>query len=128
MRGVPHAFGNSPNHEGTHETDPARDDDSGGAPPDGLGVLGQAGPQKPAYVFRGTVEAVQAGTQSLQVNGEKVEGWMDAMTMKYQVDDPALLTRVKPGDRIRVTVYAGDMRLYQVQVLPQASGGSPPRP
>ena len=63
-----------------------------------------------------------------QVNGEKVEGWMDTITMEYPVDDPAFLTRVKPGDRIQATVYAGDMKLYRVQVFPKGPGGSPPRP
>src|SRR5437016_875259 len=53
--------------------------------------LGQAAPAKKAYTFHGKVEAVNAGANSLTVNGEKVEGWMDAMTMSYKVDDPSVL-------------------------------------
>jgi len=32
------------------------------------------------------------------VNGEKLEGWMDAMTMSYPVDKPDVLKKVKVGD------------------------------
>ena len=31
----------------------------------------------------------------LTVNGEKVEGWMDAVTMSYPVDKPEVLKMVK---------------------------------
>ena len=77
--------------------------------------LAQA-PAKKALTFHGKVEAVNAGDKSLTVNGEKVEGWMDAMTMSYKVDDPAVLKQVKVGDEITATVYAGDNSLHKVQV------------
>jgi Cu/Ag efflux protein CusF len=69
---------------------------------------------KKPMTFHGKVEAVNP--DSLTVNGEKVEGWMDAMTMNYKVDDPAVLKQVKAGDEITATVYAGDMHLHKVQV------------
>jgi len=74
----------------------------------------QAPAGKKSYTFHGKVEAVSA--DSLTVNGEKVEGWMDAMTMKYKVDDPKILKKVKPGDEITATVYEGDFSLHKVQV------------
>jgi len=86
--------------------------------------LGQAAPAKKAYTFHGKVEAVNAGAGSLTVNGEKVEGWMDAMTMGYKVDDPAVLKNIKAGDRITATVFEGDMTLHKVQVVPKGSGDS----
>lgn len=52
--------------------------------------LGQAAPGKKALAFHGKVEAVDQASKSLKVNGEKVEGWMDAMTMDYKVDNPAI--------------------------------------
>ena len=74
-----------------------------------------------SYVFRGKVEAVTA--KGLTVNGEKVEGWMDAMTMSYPVDKPDVLKQVKVGDRITATVYQGDMTLHNIEVmLPDKSG------
>jgi protein SCO1/2 len=82
--------------------------------------LGQAAPSKKTYTFHGKVEAVNESAKSLKVNGEKVEGWMDAMTMDYKVDDPSVLKKVKPGDQIMATVYDGDLTLHKVMVMPKA--------
>ena len=78
-----------------------------------VACLGQTAPKKP-LTFHGKVEAVSA--DGITVNGEKVDGWMDAMTMKYKVDDPKVLKTVKPGDKITATVYEGDISLHKVQV------------
>jgi Cu/Ag efflux protein CusF len=58
------------------------------------------------------------------VNGEKVEGWMDAMTMSYKVDDGAILKKVKAGDQIMATVYDDDLVLHKVMVMPKATEDS----
>jgi protein SCO1/2 len=89
--------------------------------------LGQSAPEKKSYTFHGKVEAVDEGSKSLRVNGEKVEGWMDAMTMSYKVDDAAILKKLKPGDRIMATVYDGDMMLHKVMVMPKAAGDAKPK-
>jgi Cu/Ag efflux protein CusF len=73
---------------------------------------------KKSYVFKGTVASVDASTNNLMVANEKIEGWMDAMTMKYDVDDPAVLKQLKKGDHIQATVYDGDLKLYKVKVVP----------
>ena len=86
--------------------------------------LGQAAPAKKAYTFHGKVEAVNAGANTVTVNGEKVKGWMDAMTMGYKVDDPAVLKNIKAGDQITATVYEGDMTLHKLKVVPKESGDS----
>ena len=78
--------------------------------------LGQASSGKKEYTFHGKVEAVNKSAKSLSVNGEKVEGWMDAMTMNYKVDDPSILDKLKPGDQIMATVYDGDYTLHKVKV------------
>jgi Cu/Ag efflux protein CusF len=66
--------------------------------------------------FHGKVEAVT--DKGLTVNGEKVEGWMDTMTMSYPVDKPDVLKKVKVGDTIMATVYKGEIILHDVQVMP----------
>ena len=80
----------------------------------------QAPAGKKTYTFHGKVTAV--ADDGLTVNGEKVEGWMDAMTMKYKVDDPKILKKVKAGDEITATVYEGDFSLHKVQVAAPKSG------
>jgi Cu/Ag efflux protein CusF len=79
----------------------------------------QAPAGKKSYTFHGKVEAVSA--DGLTVNAAKVEGWMDAMTMKYKVDDPKVLKTVKVGDEITATVYDGDLSLHKVQVAGKAA-------
>ena len=71
--------------------------------------------------FHGKVEAVT--DKGLTVNGEKVEGWMGAMTMTYPVDKPDVLKNVKVGDQIMATVYSGDMTLHNVEVMPPEKSG-----
>lgn len=69
-----------------------------------------------SYTFHGKVEAVT--DKGLTVNGEKVESWMDAMTMTYKVDKPDVLKMVKVGDQIMATVYEGDTTLHNVMTMP----------
>jgi Cu/Ag efflux protein CusF len=86
--------------------------------------FGQPAAAKKTHTFHGKVEAVDDSTKSLRVTGEKVEGWMAAMTMDYKVDDPGVLEKVKVGDRIMATVYDGDPVLHKVEVMLAADGDS----
>jgi Cu/Ag efflux protein CusF len=72
-------------------------------------------------MFHGKVGAVTE--KGLTVNGEKVEGWMDAMTMTYPVDKGDVLKKIKAGDHIMATVYQGDMTLHNVEVMPPDKSG-----
>ena len=76
---------------------------------------------KKSYTFHGKVEAVT--DKGLKVNGEKVEGWMEAMTMTYPVDKPEVLKMVKVGDNIMATVYDGDTTLHNVMTMPADKSG-----
>ena len=82
-------------------------------------ILAQTPAAKKPLTFNGKVEAVNETAKSLKVNGERVEGWMDAMTMDYKVDDPAMLKKLKAGDQILATVYEGDMVLHKIMVMPK---------
>jgi Cu/Ag efflux protein CusF len=70
--------------------------------------------RKKSYTFRGVVQSVDAKAGRLTVANEKIEGWMDAMTMGYAVDKPE-----KAGDKIEATVYDGDYKLYNIKVVGQ---------
>ena len=72
---------------------------------------------KKTYTFHGKVESIDAPSKSMTVNGAKVEGWMDAMSMKYAVDNADVFKTVKVGDTIEATVYDGDYTLHDVQVV-----------
>ena len=73
---------------------------------------------KKEYVFKGKIEKIDATAKNFTVNGEKVDGWMGAMTMVYVPDKEDVLKKVKAGDQITAKVYDGDFRtLHDVQVV-----------
>lgn len=80
-------------------------------------ACGQGSSAKKQYTFHGKVVSVDKSNHSMRVDGEKVEGWMGAMTMDYKVDNPSVIDKVKPGDRIMATVYDGDYSLHNVKVM-----------
>jgi Cu/Ag efflux protein CusF len=82
-----------------------------------LAILLRAQPAKKTYTFHGKIESLDAASKSMTVNGEKVEGWMGAMTMKYVVDNADVFKTAKAGDNIEATVYDGDFKLYKVHVV-----------
>jgi Cu/Ag efflux protein CusF len=82
-----------------------------------ISALLQAQSNKKSYVFRGKVESIDAPSKSMTVDGAKVEGWMDAMSMKYDVDNADVFKTVRTGDTIEATVYEGDVKLYKVHVV-----------
>jgi Cu/Ag efflux protein CusF len=84
--------------------------------------LGQAPAARKSYTFHGKVVSVNRDIQRLTVNGEKVDGWMAAMTMNYRVDDPSVFAKLKPGDQITATVYDGDHVLHNVTAAGAAGG------
>ncbi|OLC33370.1 MAG: hypothetical protein AUG08_08060 [Acidobacteria bacterium 13_1_20CM_2_55_15] len=74
---------------------------------------------KKEHTFRGKIEKIDVNAKTFTVNGQKVEGWMDAMTMVYVPDKEDVLKRVKVGDEITAKVYDGDFRtLHDVQIVP----------
>jgi Cu/Ag efflux protein CusF len=74
---------------------------------------------KKEYVFKGKVQKIDLANKTFTVNGEKVEGWMDAMAMNYVPDKEDVLKKVKVGDEITAKVYDGDYRiLHDVQIVP----------
>jgi Cu/Ag efflux protein CusF len=81
----------------------------------GAGLL--AAQAKKSYTFRGKIESMDAASKSMSIDGEKVEGWMDAMSMKYQVDNADVFKTAKVGDTIEATVYDGDYKLYKAHVV-----------
>jgi Cu/Ag efflux protein CusF len=90
--------------------------------------FGQAAAKK-EHVFKGKVEKVDVANKSLTVNGQKVEGWMDAMTMNYSPDKEDVLKKIKVGDEITAKVYDGDFRtLHDIQIVtkPADTKAAPP--
>lgn len=74
---------------------------------------------KKEFTFRGKVEKIDVDAKKFVVNGQKVEGWMGAMTMTYAPDKADVLKNLKVGDEITAKVHDGDFKtLYDVHVVP----------
>ena len=73
---------------------------------------------KKEHIFNGKVEKIDMTAKTFTINGEKVEGWMDKMTMVYVPDKEDVLKKLKVGDQITAKVMDGDFRvLHDVQVV-----------
>lgn len=53
---------------------------------------------------RGVVVDVNLEKSRIKLNHEKIEGFMDAMTMWFDVKDAALLKGIAPNDRVEFTI------------------------
>jgi len=46
------------------------------------------------------------------IDGQKIEGWMDAMTMEYPVKNDADYQILRPGQHIQATVFVQGMNFW----------------
>ena len=75
-----------------------------------------AGCAKPApekrYTLTGDVLSLDTTSQAATIRGDKIEGWMEAMTMEYPVKDKSEFNRLVVGQRITATVFVGESKYY----------------
>lgn len=56
------------------------------------------------YPMRGTVVRLDKKTNLASIHNEKIEGWMDEMTMEFPVEDSDEYKALRPGEKITATV------------------------
>ena len=73
------------------------------------------------YTLTGDVISVDPKTQMANIKGDKIEGWMEAMTMEYPVKDKSEFAKLAPGQRITATVFVGDANYHlgEIKVVRQ---------
>ena len=90
----------------------------------GMGLLAGCAKQAPEkrYKLTGEVLSVDPKSQVVTIKGDKIEGWMEAMTMEYPVKDKVEFSKLAVGDRISATVFVGDAnyRLGDIKVIGKA--------
>ncbi len=69
----------------------------------------------------GTVTEVDPAHGQLMLAHEAIPGLMPAMTMNFDVADPALLSGLVPGDRVRFELSADD-RSYRILAIRKVAG------
>jgi Cu/Ag efflux protein CusF len=72
--------------------------------------------QKPAkiYTVRGVIVKLDPAGKSAGIDAEKIDDWMEAMTMDYPVHEPKVLEGLKPGDHITATVHVPEDLNYWI--------------
>lgn len=72
----------------------------------------QGQPEKQTFSARGVVKGVIADGKGVRIAHEDIPGFMQAMTMDFEVKDPALLAGVRPEDTITFTIEKTSESLY----------------
>ena len=70
-----------------------------------LGVVSGCGkapeaPKEKVYDVKGKVKAVEPDKKSVTLDHEEIPGFMQAMEMKFSVENAASLTDIKVGDQV----------------------------
>ncbi len=69
------------------------------------------------FIGEGKVIAVVPNTQQLVIDHDDIKGFMDAMTMGFKVESPALLEAVQPGDKVRFTIGASQNAIIHIEKM-----------
>lgn len=79
-------------------------------------------PAPKVYTVRGEVTALDTATHTATLRHERIEGWMEAMTMEFPVKDPAEFAKLTVGDRVDATLHVNDLEYYlaKIQVTAKA--------
>ncbi len=82
-----------------------------------LALAGCGGEKKPEvpiqqYQVRGEVVRLEPDRDVAVIKHEKIEGWMEAMTMEFPVRDKNEFAKLAPGQTIQATVYVQDLEYW----------------
>jgi protein SCO1/2 len=74
------------------------------------------GEPKQRYAMRGEVLRLRPENRVAVIRHEKIEGWMEAMTMEFPVPDPAQYAKLREGSKIRATVFVNDLYFWLAEI------------
>ena len=86
-----------------------------GTPHGGHGAQPSAPGSQQTVMGEGTVIAVVPSSSQIVVDHKEIPGFMDAMTMGYRVEPPALLGGVQAGDTIRFTINPQQKAIIKIE-------------
>jgi len=90
---------------------------SQGADQPTVAVPPQTAPVAKRYHLKGKVVSVDKQSQMLNVDGEAIPDFMDAMTMPYEVKPASALDKLKPGDLITADVVLQDEKAWLENIV-----------
>ena len=73
------------------------------------------------YPMQGEIKGLDASTKTAIIDAGKIDDWMDAMTMPYQVKPDKEFEKLHVGDHIQATVVVNAPEYYvtDVKVAPK---------
>lgn len=74
------------------------------------------GEPKSRYALRGEVLSLRPANRIAVIKHEKIEGWMDAMTMDFPVPDAEQYALLKERMKIRATVQVNDAYFWLTDI------------
>ena len=78
------------------------------------------------YQLKGKVVSFDARAKMVNIDSEAIPGFMDAMTMPYQVKPESELEKLRPGDSITADLVVQDERAWlqniSISSRPDSSG------
>ncbi|HMF93026.1 MAG TPA: SCO family protein [Vicinamibacterales bacterium] len=92
------------------------------------GACRQNPPDQRTYPLQGQVQSIDAPRHLVILKHEEIKGFMPAMTMPYEVEDPKALETLAPGDLIDSTlvVFSAGARIRNVRKVGTAPLEKPP--
>ena len=89
------------------------------------GLLACRSAEPQIYTVRGVVKQLMPEQNRIEIAHEEIPGFMPAMTMEFEVRDPAVLSGLSPEDMIRFSLEQRSNSLYLVAVE-RIAGADPP--
>ena len=77
----------------------------------------QVSPAAKRYHLKGKVVSVDKQSKMLNVDGEAIPDFMDAMTMPYEVRPESAMDKLKPGDVIAADVVLQDEKAWLENIV-----------
>ena len=83
----------------------------------------QRNPAQPVkeYQMRGEIVSLDSSSQTATVKHDKIEGWMEAMTMEYPIKDKQEFAKVKVGEKIQARILVQGTDYWIASVTGDAS-------
>ena len=66
------------------------------------------------YSLRGEILRVDPAAHTATIKHDKIDGWMDAMTMEFPVRDSKEFAALRTGENITATVFVTDSGPYWI--------------
>ena len=78
-------------------------------------------PEEKRYKLTGDVLSLDQQGHTASIKGDKIEGWMEAMTMEYPLRDVTEFQKLSVGDRITATVFVGESSysIGDIKIMPK---------